>query len=234
MKLSVKLKYKERGNADFYHYGTAKEADISAEVLIVPGELLDKHITNKTALPLMGCAVHTSSKHYANITFSHPQLADKNIILIRDEVFKLATKEELQELAGHEYGHIFYGHTTSADSHYDYEEQLADTFVEKPDVFRKLVKKWAIHCNKKCDRCQSDMKIDEETVPNHWFLYCTNCGNWLSDGTWNLFFVDNLVRKRAGLKLKAPDKKYAPILSRDADIVLDYMIKEAKQFSKKT
>jgi len=227
-----KLKYRD-GKADFYHYGTVKEADISAEVIIVPGEMLDKHIENKMSIPLMGCAVHTSSKNYGDIGFNQTELVGKNIILIRDEVFELATKKELQELTGHEYGHIFHGHTTSADSHYDYEEQLADTFVDNPDIFNNLFKKWVVRLNKKCKKCQSDMKLDEDTVPNHWFIWCPKCANYFGDGDWNLFFLDNLVRKRVGLKLRAPEKKYAPIMPREANIAVEYMIREAKQFMSK-
>ncbi|GAG83713.1 unnamed protein product, partial [marine sediment metagenome] len=95
-------------------------------------------------------------------------MGDKNIILIRDEVYKLANKKEIQALTEHEFGHIVHGNVTQSDTCYDKDEVLADAFIEHPEHMKSLEKKWTCYIHKNCHKCKTKMIIDNETVENHW------------------------------------------------------------------
>lgn len=229
MKFQKQLTYKN-GNAQYYHIGTAKDGKISAEILIVPGKMLDVHMYNPTKLPLMGCAIH---KDHPEEVFKNTEMKNKNIILIRDEVYRIMNKKEYQTLSEHEFGHIVHGHTTSSETCYDKDEVLADAFMEKPEHMKSLVKKWACHIHKNCHKCKTKMIIDNETVEGHWFLYCSKCGNWVGDGLLSMFYIDRLVSERIGEKPKEVPESLQflaeqPILSYDQNVVVSKIIAEGR------
>lgn len=93
---------------------------------------------------------------------------NKNLILINDEVYKLANKKEFMSLIEHEFGHIFYGHTWQPHGFYQFRhedplEVMADTFIEDMDAFYSLEKKYAIYHIKKCSKCKTKFTVwDEE------------------------------------------------------------------------
>jgi len=235
MKFPITLTYKkDTGTSQYYHISTAKEGKISAEVLIVPGKMLDVHISNDTKLPLMGCAM---SKNHPDHLFTETDMKGKNIILIRDEVYRLANKEEMQALVEHEFGHILHGDVTASDTCYDKAEVLADAFIEHPEHTKSLEKKWTCHIHKNCQRCKTKMIMDNETVENHWFLYCPSCGFWMSDGSLSMFYIENLVCKRVGKKPREIPKYLQflaeqPVLSYDQNVVLEKVIAEGKKMYK--
>ena len=163
MKLPIKLKY-NKGTTTYYHPSTAKEAGIEAEIIIVPRKLFDEHWAPASKyLPLMATAVY---KTKAKKIFGDDEyLKNKNLILINDEVYKLANKKELMSLIEHEFGHIFYGHTWQPRDFYQYRyedplEIMADTFIEDMDAFNSLEKKYAIYHIKKCSKCGTKMIVD--------------------------------------------------------------------------
>lgn len=232
MKFPIKLTYKkDTGTAQYYHISTAKENSVVAEILIVPGEMLDVHICGTTKLPLMGCAV---SKDHPDNLFEKTEMENKNIILIRDGVYRLANKKEMQALVEHEFGHILHGHVTASDTCYDKDEVLADVFMEHPEHMKSLEKKWTCHVHKNCQRCKTKMIIDNETIENHWFLYCPECGFWMGDGSLSMFYIENLVCKRIGKKPREIPKNLQflakqPVLSYDQNVVLEKIIAEGKK-----
>jgi len=230
MKFPIKLTYKE-GTTQYYHISTAKENKIQAEILIVPGKMLDVHMRNPTKLPLMACAIH---KDFPDHPFKNSDMDNKNIILIRDEVFKIINRKEFQALTEHEFGHIVHGNVTQSDTPYDMDEVLADAFIEHPEHMKSLTKKWACHVHKNCHKCKTKMVIDNETVEGHWFLYCPNCGNWCDDGYLSMFYIDRLVSERTGKKPKEiPDSLQflaeQPILSYDQNVVIGKIIAEGRR-----
>ena len=230
MKFPIKLTYKN-GNAEYYHIGTAKEEKVKAEILIVPGKMLDVHMRNNTKLPLMACAIY---KDHPDHPFKNSEMENKNIILIRDEVYRIANKKEYQALNEHEFGHIVHGNVTSCETPYDKDEVLADAFMEQPERMKSLTKKWTIYNHKNCEKCKTKMVIDNDTVEGHWFLYCPKCGFWVGDGRLSMFYIEKLVCKRLGKKMrKVPSQLQflldQPILTYDQNVVIEKIIAEAKK-----
>lgn len=233
MRFPMKLEYK-KGTTQYYHVSTAKENKVSAEILIVPGKMLDSHVNNNSKLPLMACAIY---KDHPDHLFKGSEMDNKNIILIREEVYKLANKKEMQALTEHEFGHIFHGHIGSCDTPYEKEEVLADVFIEEPEHMKTLAKKWTIYNYRNCPKCKTKMKMDNTTVENHWFLYCPSCGYWVGDGYLSMFYIENLVCRRVGKKPKDIPENLQfladqPILSYDQNVVIEKIIAEGKKMHK--
>jgi len=225
MKFNVKLDYKN-DNLNYYKWGTAKQDSIEAEVIIVPGKFLDKALKQTTKLPCIGVAI--SRKHPDNL-FKNTELQDKNIIMIRDQIFKLANKKEVKTLIEHEFGHIFYDHIGATYTIYDEMEVLADAFVEEPKYIKSLEKKWTLFNHKNCKKCGTKTRVDEESIPGHFFIWCPKCGNWIGDGFLNMFYVEKLICNRIGKKIrKIPDNlKYLenkPVLSYEEDKYFENII----------
>jgi len=230
MKFPIKLTYKNV-NAQYYHISTAKEGKIEAEILIVPGEMLDNHMRNASKLPLMGCAAH---KNHPDNVFKGSKMEGKNIIFIRDKVYKLANKKEIQALVEHEFGHIVHENMESSDTSYDKDEVLADAFVEHLEHLKSLGKKWAVYNHKKCERCKTKLVMDNKTVVGHWFLYCPECGFWVGDGYLSLFYIEKLVCERVGKKMREIPESLQflvdqPILTYDQNVVIEKIIAEEKK-----
>jgi len=229
MKLERELKYHD-GTMDLYQFGIVKEGGTTAHVFIVPGEFFDKHCSHSIehSLPVYAGAFCKTHPDYDDI-FGPLFPTRENIILIRDEVFKLADKKELDALVEHEFGHIFFGYTGEIISEFDEQELLADIFIDDYDAVLSLEKKWALQVYKKCKECSIDFVVDEQTIPSHWFLYCPKCGDWFGDGKLNPFYITNIIRGRCGLRYD-PDfkKKCNPILSYEEHRRLSLLIANAK------
>ncbi len=240
MKFPIKLTYKN-GTTQYHHIGTAKESKIAkenkiqAEILIVPGKMLDVHMRNPTKLPLMACAIY---KDHPDHPFKNSKMGDKHIILIREEVYKIINRKEYQALMEHEFGHIVHGNITSCETPYDKDEVLADVFMEQTEYMKSLTKKWIIYNHKICQKCKTKMIMDNDTVEGHWFLYCSKCGNWVGDGYLSMFYIEKLICKRLGKKMKEMPSELQflvdqPILSYDQNVAIEKIIAEGKRLMKK-
>ena len=200
MDLPVKLKYdRKTKNLTYYHPSTVHEADITAEVVVVPRKLFDENwVPANKYLPLMATAVYKTK--VKEIFGDDNNFKNKNLILISDEIYRLANKKELMALIEHEFGHIFYGHTWQPRNLYRFRyedplEVMADTFVGDMDAFNSLEKKYAIYHIKKCFKCGTKMMVDNanKEMPSYYLIYCPKCRNFVWDGVTDPFYIKRRV-----------------------------------------
>jgi len=198
----VKLKYdKKTKKFTYYHPSTAKEAGITAEIVVVPRRVFDEHwVPVSKHLPLMATAVYKTKVR--EIFGDDNYFKNKNLILISDEVYKLANKKELMALIEHEFGHIFYGHTWQPHGFYQFRyedplEVMADAFVEDMDAFNSLEKKYAIYHIKKCSKCGAKMMVDDSNkeLTSYYLICCPKCKNFIWDGSTDLVYIKKRVEQ---------------------------------------